>query len=189
VPEKYFSTVVWTCNRPNLADNVRRVVADVPGFMFLKSRLYDESKNEVEESEHAGMKDGVNGQLSSDTSVKFGEKSSVSPSTNVNIDFRPDMPYNGANKIAFESHFMRHTIWKNSFLNKGTEKRPSSAKSKPKKLKKSVKEKSRVTQKYKKYSRKSTGTSKKKATKRTRLTKRKAYTKSKKGSKKNRRRR
>jgi len=182
VPEKYISTVVWSCNRPNLAENVRRVVVDVLGFMFLKSRFEDESTNsEVDESVNVGIKDGVNGQRSSDTSVNFGKKSLVSPSTNVIVDFRPDMPYNGANKIAFESHFM-------NMQNKGTEKRPSSATSKPKKLKKSMKEKVGVTQRYKKNSRKSPRTSKKKTTKRAGSTKRK-YTKSKKGSKKNRRRR
>jgi len=182
VPEKYISTVVWSCNRPNLAENVRRVVADVPGFMFLKSRFEDESTNsEVDESVHVGIKDEVYGQRSSDTSVNFGNKSLVSSSSNVIVDFRPDMPYNGANKIAFESNFM-------NIQNRGTEKRLSSANSKPKKQKTSMKEKVGVTQKYKKYSRKSPRTSKKKTTKRVGSTKRK-YTKSKKGSIKNSRRR
>jgi len=164
-----------------LAENIRRVVAEVPGFIFLKSRIEDESTtNEDKQLEYASSKGGVDGQRSLDTSVIFGENSSVSTSPNGKVDFRPDMPYNGANKIAYESQCMRHTTWKTSFPNKGTEKRPSSSKSKPKKFEKLKKFK------HKKCSGKSTPTSNKKTTKGT--NKRKAQTMKKKGSKKKRRR-
>jgi len=85
--------------------------------------------------------------------------------------------------MAFESDYMRHTIWKNSTFDNGTEKINCESISKPKKFK------SGVTQKYKKSSTKNTPTPKKEVGKRTSLTKRKVSGKRKKVSQRNKRRR
>jgi len=85
--------------------------------------------------------------------------------------------------MAFESDYMRHTIWKNSTFDNGTEKNNCEFISKPKKVK------SGVTQKYKKCSTKNIPTSKKKVGKGTSLTKRKVSGKRKKASQRNKRRR
>jgi len=133
--------------------------------MFLKARL-----EENEESDHDGSNDGVNGQRTLDSFVNFGKSAS-------------EASYNGATWMAFESDYMRHTIWKNSTFDNGTEKRCCEFISKPKKVK------SGVTQKYKKCSTKNTPKSKKKVSKRTSLTKKKANGKRKMLSQRNKRQR
>jgi len=145
--------------------------------MFLKVRL-----KENEESEHDGSNGGVNGQRTLDTFVNFGKSPSVL-SENSKVYNSSEAPYNGAMWMAFESDYMRHTIWKNSTFDNGTEKRNCELLSKHKKVK------SGVTQKYKKCSTKKTPISKKKVGKRTSLTKRKVSGKRKKVSQRNKRRR
>jgi len=131
---------------------------------------------ENEESEH----DGVNGQRTLDTFVNLGKGASVL-SEKSKVYNCSDAPYNGAIWMAFESDYMRHTVWKNSTLNNGTEKINCEFVSKPKKVK------SGVTQKHK-CSSKNTPTAKK-VGKSSSLTKRKVSGKTKKVSQKNKRRR
>jgi len=141
----------------------------------LKARL-----EETEESEHDGSNNGVNGQRTLDTFVNFGKRSSIL-SEKSKVNNCSDASYNGAIWMAFESDYMRHTIWKNSTFDNGTEERNCKFKSKSKKIK------SGVTQKYK-CSTKNTPISKK-AGKRTSLTRRKVNGKRKKESQRNKRRR
>jgi len=141
----------------------------------LKARL-----EENEESKHDGCNDVVNGQSTLDKFVNFGKSAAVL-SDNSKVHNCSDVPYNGAIWMAFESDYMRHTIWKNSTFDDGKEK--GNCESKPKKIK------SGVTQKYKKCSTINTPISKKRAGKRTSLTKRKVSGRRKKKSQRNKRRR
>jgi len=124
IPESYTSTTLWTAEKPNMADNIRQIVAEVPGFEMLKTMLDEEAAIDAEEGEREGSNfdDGVEGKESVSiftTPVRCPESLIPSPTGAV---FRPDMPYRGANKVAFESYFMRHTLWKNSPV--GRKKRP-----------------------------------------------------------------
>jgi len=156
VPEKFISSVMWTLDRPNFAKNIREILADVPGFVYLKARFVED-----EESMYDGG--SVNRQGTLDTFVKFGENASAK---NSKVDNKSDMPIRGAEWMAFESKFMRHTIWKNSTFDNVIETRPCSIKSKLDKVK------SGVVQQYKKCSIRNTRMSKKEKTiKRTSLSK------------------
>jgi len=124
VPESYISTTLWTPDKPNMADNIRQIVAEIRGFGELKAMLEEEVSIDVEDLEQkdSTLDESINEQsvLSTSGSPAPSSQSPVySPTGSV---FRPDMPYKGANKVAFESYFMRHTLWKNSPV--GRKKRP-----------------------------------------------------------------
>jgi len=104
VPEKYVSTLVWTPSRPNLADNIRKIVAAVPGFFYLIDR-----EVEAQDEEEAANADKGIGQSSLEGFVTFGKQSTVSSQS-------LDLTLNGGNFFAFESLFMRHTVWKEQFI-------------------------------------------------------------------------
>jgi len=124
VPESYISTTLWTPDKPYMADNIRQIVSEIPGFEELKAILEEEAAVDVEDVDQkdSSLDDSGDGQslLSTPGSPVLRSQTPVfSPASAV---FRPDMPYKGANKVAFESYFMRHTLWKNSPV--GRKKRP-----------------------------------------------------------------
>jgi len=106
-PESYTSNIVWTSENRNIADNIRKIVAEVPGFEDLKERLEQEALEE-EEAKNSVNEDTAEAQSSTNA------MSSCNSTTPPKVVFRPDMPCNGEKKVEFVSHFMRHTLWKNS---------------------------------------------------------------------------
>jgi len=123
VPESYISTTLWTPDKPNMADNIRQIVAKIRGFGELKTMLEEEATVDVEDEEKDSSLDesssGHNFVICSSSPAPRPQSPVHSATDAV---FRPDKPYQGANKVAFESYFMRHTLWKNSPL--GRKKRP-----------------------------------------------------------------
>jgi len=89
------------------------VVAELPGFEFLKSELEEEASADIvegdEQSASESKMDGERSYAISGTSDVTSRNSTVDM-----VVFRPDMPYAGANRIAFENHFLNHKIPKKS---------------------------------------------------------------------------
>jgi len=150
VPESYTATTLWTPERPNIAQNIREIVAQIPGFENLKAILQKQAAivEDVEstdltsaivedvESKDLTFEDELDSKRvsSSQTPVRRPVSPIHSPTRDV---FRPDLPYKGANKVAFESFFMRHTLWKSSPV--GSRKRPFPYQDSPKRKIKKVK--------------------------------------------------
>merc|ERR550534_1859573 len=43
MPDSYTATAIWTTERPNTVDNIRKIVAAIPGFEGLKAMLATEA--------------------------------------------------------------------------------------------------------------------------------------------------
>jgi len=127
VPEKYVSTCVWTTDRPNFAENIRTFVAGVPGFFFMKATLDEEVINDED-----ACTENIMGLPLPDSVSSFVDQNS---SASAQVEYRPDMPYNGANKVAFDSQFKGRTVRENSSCDYVTGERSRSFQSKPLKVK------------------------------------------------------
>jgi len=113
-PESFTSNTLWTPESRNIADNIRKIVAEVPGFEDLKARLEEEAMFALEDEDAKSASEDTAEAQSSCSFVGTSTRLENSSSIDSEVAFRPDMPYNGANKIAFERHFMRHALWKMS---------------------------------------------------------------------------
>jgi len=103
VPERYTSNIVWTSESRNIAENIRKIVAKVPGFEELKASLEEEAKFEIEmKSESEDAAEAQSSRSSFRTRPARLSLNSVNTPTSVT-----KMPYNGAKKIAFNSHSTR----------------------------------------------------------------------------------
>jgi len=101
-----------------LAANIREAVAEMDGFEELRATLATEETEvaseiqaEVEVEQPAGET-----QADEESSCATVESSDFcSNDTSVgDVGFRPDMPFEGANKIVFESYSMKHELCKDS---------------------------------------------------------------------------
>jgi len=114
VPGSYVPIIVWTSEKPNVASNIREAVAEMDGFEDLKASLAEEANKESEECKAEAEGAGLPASEIKADGQSTGESSSCNTfdSSGDNVGFRPDVPYKGANKIAFESYFMKHTLRK-----------------------------------------------------------------------------
>lgn len=128
IPERFSSISLWSPEKPNTAQNIREVVAELPGFGDLKEVLQEEAlmSLEAEEPKESASEDRVANEEITEVSQGTYE-TTVLRSMDVNspplvkVGFRPDMPYTGANRKAFETHFVRRSLWNSSPL--GTERK------------------------------------------------------------------
>jgi len=125
IPETFTSISLWSPERPNIAQNIRELVAELPGFEDLKKRLQEEALMdlEVDETNKSASEDRVISEEKADVQCSQGTFDAQVPRSihmtsppPVKVGFRPDMPYTGANRKAFETHFMRRALWNNSPL-------------------------------------------------------------------------
>jgi len=131
IPESFTSTNLWSPEKPNIAHNIREALAEVPGFEDLKQTLEEEASmvHEVEVptdsvSTNKVMSEARPQVQCSYTNFKTAARRSMDMFTPPqNTGFRPDLPYNGANRRAFESHFMKRALWKNSPMGPGPTRR------------------------------------------------------------------
>jgi len=105
---------------PYIAHNLRYIVTDVPGFEKIQAALEDEERK-IQEWEASCGGSGVNSAGSSVARSLSGLEEFATPQRPVfkaitratsgrKAGFRPDMPYNGANKLAFDKHFAKHGV-------------------------------------------------------------------------------
>jgi len=91
---------VWTSESRNVAENIRKIVAEIPGFEELKARLEEEAGIELEMKSES--EDTAEVQSSRRTHPSRLSLNSVNTRT---IDsYFTKMPNNSANKMAFNSH-------------------------------------------------------------------------------------
>jgi len=122
IPESFISTNLWSPERPNIAHNIREAVAEVPGYEDLKEALEEEASMvlEFEEPNDSVSAEKVVSEerpevLCSYTNLETPARRSLGMMTPPhNAGFRPDVPYSGANKVAFERHFVQRALWKSS---------------------------------------------------------------------------
>merc|ERR1719499_2174014 len=122
IPESFTSTILWSPEKPNIAYNIREALAEVSGFEDLKEKLEEEASMayELELPTDSVSGDKLMGDERADvhcsyTNFKTTARRSMDMFTPPQkFGFRPDRPYSGANRRAFESHFMKRALWKNS---------------------------------------------------------------------------
>jgi len=135
IPESFTSISLWSPERPNVAQNIREVAAKFPGFEDLQEMLQEEELIglEVDELQKSATEDREGGevkaeeQCSHDTfDLPVPRSIDVNSPPLVKAGFRPDMPYTGANRKAFETHFIRRSLWNSSPLGPERKKRQCS---------------------------------------------------------------
>jgi len=107
VPEKYKPSIIWTPDSPNVADNIRKIVAEISGFEELKENMQKLLSNEANAESMS---------ISTTTSPVLNSLKQVG--------FRSDMPHSDVNKVAFESYFMKHSLWKSNPRKSGAKGKP-----------------------------------------------------------------
>merc|ERR1719285_415938 len=135
IPERFTSISLWTPEKPNIAQNLREIVAELPGFEDLKEELQEEAlmNLEVEEPKKSDSEDRItNEEIAGEQFSEGKYDTTVLRSMDVNsppllkVGFRPDMPYTGANRQAFKAHFVKRALWSTSPLGDERKKRKCS---------------------------------------------------------------
>jgi len=120
IPESFTSTNLWSPEKPNIAHNIREALAEVPGFEDLKQALDEEASMMLEVPTDSVSNDQVMSEAKPEVQCSYtnfqttARRSMDMFTPPQNIGFRPDLPYCGANRRAFENHFMKRALWKKS---------------------------------------------------------------------------
>jgi len=122
IPESFTSTILWSPEKPNIAHNIREALAEVSGFEDLKETLEEEASMtyELELPTDSVSGDKLMRDERADVHCSYTNFKTTAPRSMdmftppQKFGFRPDRPYSGANRRAFESHFMKRDLWKNS---------------------------------------------------------------------------
>jgi len=110
MPEGYVMTTLWATEKIHIAQNIREVVGEVPGFKDLKNRLDWESKDREHKLSEYRDRAKVKS-LASSVTVHRAHDTIFRPGR-----FRPDMPFEGWNKFAYENDLNTQTPCKNDTL-------------------------------------------------------------------------
>jgi len=95
---------VWTPESHNIAENIRKIVAEVPGFEELKARLEEEAKFELEMKSES--EDTAESQSSRSSFRTRPARLSLN-SVNTLTSSVTKITHNGANKMALNSYSTR----------------------------------------------------------------------------------
>lgn len=120
IPDSFYASEIWSRDNPYIAHNLRYIVTDVPGFEEIRETLHAEELKiqEWEQSQEGSRSNsaGSSAARSLDGLEEFSTpqrpifKSLTRATSGRRAGFRPDMPYNGANKLAFDNHFAKHGV-------------------------------------------------------------------------------
>jgi len=138
VPDSFHATEVWSKENPYIAHNLRYIVTEVPGFEDVKKALceeertlseweLDQSGSQLDASRGSSARNSAGNSASNSAGSSMcrsmgldcfdfatPERPALKPITRATsgrrAGFRPDRPYNGANKLAFDKHFEKHGI-------------------------------------------------------------------------------